>query len=442
MEFAKDDQIYSSSPQVCCIQHQEPMRTEANSEIEENNTHSSLAEEDNEASLWNERAQRSLFQLFMPFITALLFLADIVMDFKLAASHLDQGHQKWAAYTLGVVLFSLIIVDVVSASFYLSDQKDPNKTWWLTENNLQVRPWFYAFHLILCGRFVRCFQTFRTVLIIRGIEQNDQEKPENIQRYRLHISQLYRMSILSVVEAFTEEAPQVALQSYILLQKGSFDWNSSSDVFVGINTIKSLFLFSYSLLNFAIQIRLSNKDSALLKLFTWASLLYFFWRLFMLVARLLALVLFANEFKELVFIVVGVHVVFSFFLTGSQTDNFFTHGSRRDILFRYAFSCINIFCFFPLEGKDTGNWGIPHYIAIFVENSVLTLTWYFYSKFDKKFKIAMLAISWGGFFLGLVCVLLYYGFFHPSITGNTHEDAKKDATEEIEGGSISFESSV
>ncbi|XP_068730567.1 XK-related protein 9-like [Montipora capricornis] len=250
-----------SSPQICHIQHQHPT-----------STHSSLG-----ASLRKERAQRSLRHLLMPIITALLSLVDIVMDCYLVASHWHQGDTNWAVYTLCVVLFSMFIVDVVSASFYYSDQRDSNKTEWMKRIKLPVvRPWFYAFHCILLGRFVRCFQIFRTVRKVRGIKKDNQEEPTSIQCNRLYISQLYEMSILSVVEAFTEEAPQVALHSYILLQKGSFDWSSSSDVFAGTNAIKSLLLFSYSLLNFAVQIRLSNKDSVSLKWVSWASLFFFF----------------------------------------------------------------------------------------------------------------------------------------------------------------------
>ncbi|XP_068730392.1 uncharacterized protein [Montipora capricornis] len=164
-EFDLDRQLCSeseeSSPQICHIQHQQPT-----------STHSSLG-----ASLRKERAQRSLRHLLMPIITAVLSLVDIVMDCYLVASHWHQGDTNWAVYTLCVVLFSMIIVDVVSASFYFSDQRDSNKTEWMKRIKLPVvRPWFYAFHLILCGRFVRCFQIFRTVRKVRGIKKKKIKK--------------------------------------------------------------------------------------------------------------------------------------------------------------------------------------------------------------------------------------------------------------------------
>ena len=193
------------------------------------------------------------------------------------------------------------------------------------------------------------------------------------------------------------------------------DWTSFADLLVAINVVKSLALFAFSLLSFCRFLRLGNEDSKLLELFSLASLFHFSWRLFMLVSRILALVLFASNFQQFVFVVVGVHLLFSYFLLRGQPDDYFEEGSLRDILLRCAFICINVFCFFPLEGERTRNWGIPYYLVTFIENSIMVLLWYFLSDFGKVFKMIMLITEWGAFLLGLVSVLLYYSIFHPSI---------------------------
>lgn len=235
---------------------------------------------------------------------------------------------------------------------------------------------------------------------------------------------------------------QVALQLYILLQKGAFDWDSLANVLVGINMIKSLVLFAFSLLNFVRCLRLGNENSELLELFSWASFLHCAWRLFMLVARILALVLFANRFKHLVFVIVGFHFLFSFFLLLGQPNNYFKKGSARDRLLRCAFTCINTFCFFPLAGEKTRRWAIPYYVMTFVENSVMVLLWYFYSDFGQFFKVVMLATAWGTFLIGFVSVLLYYGVFHPSIRSGKN-DHQSEAEERTDGVfSYQYESSV
>ena len=54
-----------------------------------------------------------------------------------------------------MIVFSLIITDALSAIFFSDDQKDVGKTEWLRRNDLDVKPWFYAFHFIACGRLIR-----------------------------------------------------------------------------------------------------------------------------------------------------------------------------------------------------------------------------------------------------------------------------------------------
>ena len=114
-----------------------------------------ITEDDYDASFWNERAKCSRFSLLLPFVTALLFVADVGMDCEIAATHYSRRDYKWAAYTLAVIVFSLIITDALSAIFFLDDQKDEGKTEQLSSNDLGVKPWFYAFHFIFCGRLVR-----------------------------------------------------------------------------------------------------------------------------------------------------------------------------------------------------------------------------------------------------------------------------------------------
>lgn len=208
---------------------------------------------------------------------------------------------------------------------------------------------------------------------------------------------------------------------YILIQKGTMDWTSFADVFVAINIMKSLVLFAFSLLSFCRFLRLGNEHSKLLELFSFASFFHFAWRFFMLVARILALVVFASTFKHWVFVVVGIQLLFSYFLLHSQPDNYFEEGSLRDILLRFAFTCINLFCFFPLAGEQTRKWGFPYYLVIFIENSIMVLLWNFFSDFDKVFKIIILVTEWGTFLLGLVSVSLYYGVFHPSLKDRNNE---------------------
>ena len=162
----------------------------------------------------------------------------------------------------------------------------------------------------------------------------------------------------------------------------------------------------------------------------------------MLVSRILALLLFASNFQHFVFVAVGIHLLFSYFLLRRQPDKYFEEGSLRDILLRCAFICINVFCFFPLEGERTRNWGIPYYLMTFTENSIMVLLCYFLSDFDKRFKMIMLITEWGTFLLGLVSVLLYYGVFHPSLKVRKNKEKGDVADAQSIISFEQFESSV
>ena len=202
---------------------------------------------------------------------------------------------------------------------------------------------------------------------------------------------------------------------YILVQKSNLDWTSFADWFILVNIIKSLSFFSFNLLNYGRMLRLGREESQLLELFSFASLFHFAWRLFMVASRILALALFASLYQAWVFAVVCVHLLFSYLLLRGQPNNYFEEGLVYDKILRFAFTFVNVFCFFPLAGKDTRKWGGPYYMVTFIENSILVLMWYFYSDWKHCFKVMMLIAEWDLFLFGLLSLLVYYRVFHPSL---------------------------
>lgn len=111
--------------------------------------------EDEETLFWRKRGKCGRQQLLAPLCALFLILFDVGMDFKVAVTHFMQDDYNWGAYTVGVVIFSLVIIEALSASFYISDQRDLNKTYWLKQNSLEVKNWFYWLHFVFCGRILR-----------------------------------------------------------------------------------------------------------------------------------------------------------------------------------------------------------------------------------------------------------------------------------------------
>ena len=154
------------------------------------------------------------------------------------------------------------------------------------------------------------------------------------------------------------------------------------------------------------------------------SLLYFLWRLFMLTSRILALAVFASYFTRFVFVIVGIHFAASYVLLWRQECEYFEGEPIKQKVFRFAIAYVHIFCFFPLEGKNTRKWGYPFYILTFIENSLMVLLWNFLTTYGLKFRIAMLTTEWATFAIGIVSLILFYRCFHPSL--NTDETKSDD----------------
>lgn len=225
---------------------------------------------------------------------------------------------------------------------------------------------------------------------------------------------------------------QVSLQLYILLRRGSLDLTSFEDLIVALSIPKSLALFAFHLLIYARYIRVADKESAQLNWCSLGSLFFVIWRLFMLTSRILALALFASYFTRFVFVVVGIHFAASFALLWRQECEYFEGERIKKAFFRCAIAYVHVFCFFPLEGRNTRKWGYLYYVLILIENVLMVIWWTFVTNYDLKFRAVMLSTEWGTFFVGVVSLVLFYRFFHPSLNtaevGTDDIDAGRDST--------------
>lgn len=219
---------------------------------------------------------------------------------------------------------------------------------------------------------------------------------------------------------------QVALQLYILLCRETLDLTSFEDFIVAISIPKSLALFAFHLLIYARYIRLADEESQQLNWCSLGSLFCFIWRLFMLTSRILALALFASYFTRFVFVVVAIHFVASCALLWRQECEYFEGEVVKQTFFRCAIAYVHVFCFFPLEGKNTRRWGYPYYLLILIENAIMVIWWTFVTDYGPKFRVAMLLTEWVTFFIGLIALILFYRFFHPTLNSTEVETDKTD----------------
>lgn len=190
---------------------------------------------------------------------------------------------------------------------------------------------------------------------------------------------------------------------------------------------KSLVLFAFNLLIYARYIRFADEQSQQLNWFSLGSVFFFIWRVFMLTSRILALGLFASYFTRFVFVVVGIHFAASYILLWRQECEYFEGEPFKQRFFRCAIAYVHVFCFFPLEGKNTRKWGYPYYILTLIENLVMILWWTFVTNYGAKFRVAMLVTELVTFLIGLISLILFYRCFHPSVHSTV--DIARDETD-------------
>lgn len=222
--------------------------------------------------------------------------------------------------------------------------------------------------------------------------------------------------MLRLLQAFLESAPQLVLQLYILLQRPQ-SW-SKDDLLTAVAAACSLVSLIWAILAYSKSLRDFRMQAYVLSA---AGLLFqTLWRISMMSSRVVAMVLFASYFKQWLFVAVGAHwITMTIWLicqrTRFCTDEDGKEHPYREKLFSAVIGFIYIFCFFNTREGMTRKRVVLFYSIILVENSLFVSMWYPHRTFRGIVSVAALGVVWGGLVFGIVCMMLYYRFYHPSL---------------------------
>ena len=259
--------------------------------------------------------------------------------------------------------------------------------------------------------------------------------------------------LLRLFEAFLEAAPQLVLQIYILCVLGttegaalgelSFPYTViykliyvfklicilSTHLYVTVvlqvaGLLSSWLAITSTLVTYHKSLRLSQPKKSKLRLPGLATM--FFWRLFTVASRVMALALFASVFQMAIFGVVGGHwILMLIWMIMLETDYCkLIDGSGKEhsaplleFLFRIVGAFIHIFCFFNLIEGHTRLRCATYYAIVYLENAAMVLTWYFVASKETTttwYFIPALLIVLLGFWFGIMFQILYYKWYHPN----------------------------
>jgi hypothetical protein len=108
-------------------------------------------------------------------------------------------------------------------------------------------------------------------------------------------------------------------------------------------------------------------------------------------------------------------------------------NSCEESLFNLVVAFIYIFTFFNVKDEPTRYKYLTFYVINFLENTVLLCTWFFSFNLTTPeilmFRISGLVGHYALFFLGILCMVLYYVYFHPSVGAVSKE--MKDSAQNV-----------
>ncbi|XP_065804456.1 XK-related protein 8 [Labrus bergylta] len=221
------------------------------------------------------------------------------------------------------------------------------------------------------------------------------------------------LSMLRLIETFSESAPQLVLMLTIMLQRGELDHWAVLKALGSASAIAcSVTMYHRSLRSF-----LPDKQKQLIG----SSIIYFLWNLLLVASRIAALALFASALP--CFIVthfVCSWVVLFFFVWRSKTN--FMDGPCGEWLYRATVGLIWYFDWFNVgEGRTRFRTLIYHGYML-IDISLLCGLWCWkmiteppYFEIPPPCAIITAVCVFAFYVLGLVFKMIYYKFCHPNL---------------------------
>ncbi|XP_028737885.1 XK-related protein 5 [Peromyscus leucopus] len=287
------------------------------------------------------------------------------------------GQLLWGWLTLSVLLPGFL----VQALSYLWFQADGHQGHW----------WLVLLHLLQLGVWKRHWDSVAAALW-RG-----REAPCWGQ---LHLQEA-DLSALRLLEALLQTGPHLLLQVYVFLA------SDFTDIVPGISTLLSWSSLSWALVSYNRFLGIMKPGS---RAMLWAALLcQQLWRMGMLGARVLSLVLFCKVYRVWVLVVGGAHwLVMTFWLVAQQSD--IVESTFHWRLFNLLVGAVYILCYINFWDSPSRSRMASFYLVMLLENSILLLLATDFLQGNNLWTVAGVL---SGFLIGSVSLVIYYSLLHP-----------------------------
>ncbi|XP_044028837.1 XK-related protein 8-like isoform X2 [Siniperca chuatsi] len=243
---------------------------------------------------------------------------------------------------------------------------------------------------------------------------SEHQTPEDFAVYLSH-----DLSMLRLIETFSESTPQLVLMLTIILQRGQLD---PVTVLKAVGSASAI-AFSVTTYHRSLRSFLPNKEKQQMS----SSVVYFFWNLFVILSRLTALALFASVLPCYIF----THffcswMVLFFFVWRSKTE--FMDSPSGEWLYRATVGLIWYFDWFNVGDGRTRYRTLLYHGYILADISFLCSLWCWKmsTEIQQCHAIFIAASVVAVYLLGLLLKMIYYMCYHPKLSKG---ELKGDSTE-------------
>ncbi|XP_047493660.1 uncharacterized protein LOC125042208 [Penaeus chinensis] len=335
------------------------------------------------------------------------FAVDIGTDLNLVIRYYLEGSVIWAGLTLALVIVPAIVVMIMSMKWHYGEavaeevytandveqasesEKKPTKT-------SSVSKLCWLAHICLWGILHRYILLFKS-----GIRA---QKTKDTEDFRYMYRQQSDVCMLRLFESFLESAPQLVLQLYIMMSHHDYS------AWTAITALSSMASLGWGIAAYTKAMR--NTLPAKHKMTVSGLALQTFWRMGMIAARVAALALVATVLNEWLLVIMGAHLLAMFIWVVKQKAEY-GNSTLEKMIFNFIMAVICCFCFFNLKDGRSRWRMLAFYTVTVAENTAFALYYFFLSDHQQVLRLAALGLVFGGMALGLLCLVIYYRFFHP-----------------------------
>ncbi|XP_032240427.2 uncharacterized protein LOC116619601 [Nematostella vectensis] len=360
-----------------------------------------------EVEFWKSRGDASYTEIVMILLAVAFFGVDLASDIKVTADHFIAGDYAYGVLTILLLLVSAVIVNVMSVLCYKDDEEEVN-------GRRPESGWCVVMvtHSLLLGLLERYWR-----ILVKAYRIKTRQL-YSVMHFQEHISMNLDVTFLYVIMAFTEDAPQLTLQLYILFRRyiqRTVPETSLRDIWTAVSIFLSFISYSRVVVDYVKCLRDSKKRRGRLHWHMYCMM--WLWRSLLFTSRVLVLVFFAAKFPYWLFLFLSLHSALVLAFISKHKLGLFPRQPWKQRFTRLVIALIHTFCIFFVEAERLWYWATVYYTLEFVEAIVLTALWFTQptTLVSVGFEVTAVLTIALCYALGLVIMVVYYKCLHPDL---------------------------